>query len=73
MKFSSTELRLLRTLSQMKQEVVGVRMGGITKQRVSQIENHPNLNEVKTKEFLSALGFTPETARRYLDRITVKT
>ncbi|MCC7400491.1 MAG: helix-turn-helix transcriptional regulator [Chitinophagaceae bacterium] len=67
-KFTCEEIRLLRASRQMKQEVVAQIMG-ITKQRYSKLENHHNLNYEKVLEILKALGYTPQSAREYLDSI----
>jgi transcriptional regulator with XRE-family HTH domain len=52
----------------MKQRDVARKMG-ISKQRYSQLENHKNLNEKRTQEILNALGYTFETAWKYLRSI----
>ena len=66
--FSSYELRLLRDSRQIKQQQIA-QMMGISKQRYSQLENHPQLSPVRQQEILSALGYTVKTARKYLNNI----
>lgn len=67
-KLTSTQLRLLRHSRQMKQEQVARKMG-IKKQRYSQLENHKELNPERLTEILKVLGYTPETAAKYLESI----
>ena len=52
----------------MKQEEVAKKMG-ITKQRYSELENHKTLRQERIIEILKILGYTMETARKYLDNI----
>jgi len=66
--FTSTQIRLLRMSRQLKQEFVGAKMG-ITKQRYSELENNSNLKEGRLQEILKVLGYTDESARKYLDSI----
>ena len=68
MKLTNTEIRLLRTSRQMKQEEVACKMG-IKKQRYSQLENHKDLSTDRALEILKVLGYTPETAAKYLESI----
>lgn len=68
MKFTCEEIRLLRASRQIKQETVAHIMG-ITRQRYSTLENHPNLNNERVLEILKALGYTPQSAKEYLDSI----
>lgn len=68
MNFTSTEIRLLRTSRQMMQKEAASKMG-ITKQRYSELENHPRLAQERINEILTVLGYTPETARSYLESI----
>ena len=49
----------------MKQEQVALKMG-ITKQRYSELENHKGLRLERITEILKVLGYTPETASKYL-------
>jgi DNA-binding XRE family transcriptional regulator len=68
--FTPDEFRLLRAIFHLKQETVALIMG-VSKQRVSQIENHPGHIEEKTIEkYLGALGFTSKSARKYLDSLS---
>ncbi|MBN8853716.1 MAG: hypothetical protein J0H07_17795 [Sphingobacteriales bacterium] len=41
----------------------------ITKQRYSKLENHSNLSPERVSEILMILGYTYESARKYLDSI----
>jgi transcriptional regulator with XRE-family HTH domain len=66
--FSSYEIRLLRMSRQMKQEAIAQKMC-ITKQRYSELENHQNLRAERVAEILKALGYTFETAKKYLESI----
>jgi transcriptional regulator with XRE-family HTH domain len=68
MKLTSTEIRLLRTSRQMKQQEVADKMG-IKKQRYSQLENHKDLSPDRAIQILKVLGYTPETATKYLESI----
>jgi transcriptional regulator with XRE-family HTH domain len=52
----------------MKQEEVARKMG-ITIQRYSQLENHRNLSIERVNEILTALGYTGETAEKYIESI----
>ena len=65
---SSNEIRLLRHSRQVKQEDVARKMG-ITKQRYSELENHKDLRTERVSEILAMLGYTMETARKFLDNI----
>jgi transcriptional regulator with XRE-family HTH domain len=67
-KFSSTQLRLLRFSRQMKQEYIAFKMG-ISKQRYSELENHKNLRPERVVEILKILGYTVDSATKYLDSI----
>ncbi len=62
------EIRLLRHSRNMKQLEVAQKMG-ITRQRYSELENHDHLNPERLNEILKTLGYTMETARKYLDSI----
>lgn len=42
---------------------------GITKQRYSELENQKALRQERICEILKVLGYTMETARKYLDNI----
>jgi len=68
MKFTPSEIRLLRLSRQLKQQTIGLKMG-ITKQRYSHLENNPNLKEERIDEILRILGYSPNSARKYLDSI----
>ena len=68
MKFTCLEIRLLRASRQIKQHFMAAKMG-ITKQRYSELENNPNLKEDRSNEILKVLGYTQESARKYLDSI----
>jgi len=61
-------IRLLRASRQMKQETIAKKMA-ITKQRYSELENHPHLRPERINEILEILGYTLETATKYLDSI----
>lgn len=65
---TSLQIRLLRSSRQMKQEDVAHKMG-ITKQRYSELENHKGLREERIMEILKVLGYTLETAAKYLEAI----
>jgi len=66
--FNSNEIRLLRQSQYMKQEEVAKKMG-ITTQRYSQLENHRNLSIERVNQLLAVLGYTPETAEKYIESI----
>ena len=66
--FTTDEIRLLRLARQIKQEEIARKMG-ITKQRYSELENHTKLRPERITEILKVLGYTSESARRYLDNI----
>lgn len=65
---TSNELQLLRHSRQIKQEEIAKKMG-ISKQRYSELENHKELRQERIIEILRILGYTMETARKYLDNI----
>lgn len=62
------EIRLLRQSRLLKQRIIARKMN-ISKQRYSELENHNNLRPERLNEILKALGYTLETARKYLDSI----
>jgi transcriptional regulator with XRE-family HTH domain len=66
--FTARDIRLLRITRQMKQETIAKKMG-ISKQRYSKLENHGNLHQERIKEILMILGYTYESAKKYLDSI----
>lgn len=66
--FTSEQIRLLRLSRQMKQEQVARKLG-ITKQRYSELENHPRLQPNRIEEILKVLGYTTETAIKFLDAL----
>jgi len=66
--FTSNELRLLRHSRQMKQAEVAGKMN-IKKQRYSQLENNDKRPVERTIQIVKILGYTPESARKYLDNI----
>ena len=66
--FMNNKIRLLRLSRQMKQEEVARKMG-ITIQRYSQLENHPNLKIEREEEIIVMLGYTICTAKKYLESI----
>lgn len=68
MKFTCEEIRLLRLSRQIKQQIIALKMG-ITKQRYSDLENNPKLRDERLEEILSILGYSKESARKYLDSI----
>ena len=68
MKFTSSEIRLLRTSREIKQEVIALKMG-ITKQRYSELENSSNLKDERLLEILEILGYSPQSAKAYLESI----
>jgi transcriptional regulator with XRE-family HTH domain len=49
----------------MKQEAVAHKMG-ISKQRYSELENHPNLRDERILEILAALNLTSQEAKKLL-------
>ncbi len=65
---TSKDIRLLRASRQMKQETIARKMH-ITKQRYSELENHQNLRLERVNEILNILGYTSETAAKYLESI----
>lgn len=69
--FTSQDIRLLRTSRQMMQKEVAKKMG-ISNQRYSELENHNRLRPERVKQILTVLGFSLETARKYLDSIPPK-
>jgi transcriptional regulator with XRE-family HTH domain len=66
--FTCDELRLLRASRRMKQPELAKKMN-ISTQRFSQLENNDDLTSERINEILAALGYTKETARKYLDSI----
>ncbi len=66
--FTTRDIRLLRLTRQIKQETIAKKMN-ITKQRYSKLENHSNLSPERVSEILMILGYTYESARKYLDSI----
>lgn len=66
--FTPTEIRLLRLVRQIKQEDIARKMG-ITKQRYSELEKNKTIRPERINEILRILGYTMETARKYLDNI----
>ena len=67
-RFTNQEIRLLRQARQKKQEYMALKMG-ITKQRYSKLERNDNRPIERTLEILSALGYTEEMAKKFLDKI----
>lgn len=65
--FTSEEIRILRTSRNMKQQEVAKKMDDISVQRYSELENHANLSESQVTRLLKAMGYTIETARKFLD------
>ena len=51
----------------MKQQEVAKKMDGISVQRYSELENHGDLSETQITRMLKAIGYTIETARKFLD------
>jgi transcriptional regulator with XRE-family HTH domain len=66
--FTARDIRLLRITRQMKQETIAKKMN-ITKQRYSKLENHGHLRPERVEEILMILGYTYESAKKYLDSI----
>lgn len=66
--FTNEQIRLLRLSRQMKQERVARKLG-ITKQRYSELENHPRLQANRIEEILKVLGYTADTAIKFLDAL----
>ena len=66
--FTTRDIRLLRVTRQMKQETIAKKMN-ISKQRYSKLENHGNLRPERVEEILMVLGYTVESAKKYLDSI----
>jgi transcriptional regulator with XRE-family HTH domain len=52
----------------MKQEQVARKLG-ITKQRYSELENHPRLQPNRIEEILKVLGYTADTAAKFLSAL----
>ncbi len=67
-KFTSEQIRLLRLSREMKQEQVARKLG-ITKQRYSELENHPRLQPNRIAEILKVLGYTADTAAKVLNAL----
>lgn len=67
-KFTSEQIRLLRLSREMKQEQVARKLG-ITKQRYSELENHPRLQPNRIAEILKVLGYTADTAAKFLNAL----
>lgn len=65
--FTCDEVRVLRTSRNMKQQEVAKKMDGISVQRYSELENHGDLSETQITRMLKAIGYTIETARKFLD------
>lgn len=66
--FTPDEIRLLRSSRQMKQSDIANKMG-IKKQRYSQLENNKKLPDIRVMEIIKVLGYTKESARKYLNNI----
>jgi transcriptional regulator with XRE-family HTH domain len=66
--FSSEQIKMLRHSRHLKQEQVAFNMG-ITKQRNSELENHKNLRPERVVEILKILGYTMDSATKFLESI----
>lgn len=66
--FTNDEIRLLRASRNMKQSEVAKKMD-ISPQRYSDLENQSDLKQGSINRILKVLGYTMESARRYLDNI----
>jgi transcriptional regulator with XRE-family HTH domain len=55
----------VRNLYGMTQEDLGKRLGGISKQAISKIEQSEQLDDSKLKEVCTALGVTPEGLKNF--------
>ncbi len=68
MKLTSDEIRILRHSRCLVQKQIADKMG-IKKQTYCDLENHGNLQPAALQRVLNALGFTFESARKYLDAL----
>jgi transcriptional regulator with XRE-family HTH domain len=66
--FNREELRMLRLSRGLKQAEVARKMR-ISKQRFSQLENHKSLSEIRIQQILNALGYTVDSANKYIKSI----
>jgi transcriptional regulator with XRE-family HTH domain len=66
--FTSEQIRILRLSRHMKQEQVARKMK-ISKQRYSELENHPRLRPIRVAEILKALGYSVDSAIQFLNAI----
>jgi Helix-turn-helix. len=65
------KIEKLRTLVGLSQVQLGQRLGGISKQAVSKLEQSPKIADVKLSEVSGALGFTPEAVRCFTEETLV--
>lgn len=57
----------LRTLAGLSQAEFGQRLGGISKQAVSKLEQSPKISGEKLEKVASALGFIPEAVQNFTE------
>lgn len=69
---TNEQIRLLRQSRGMGQKEVAARMENISKQRYSELENHGALQPATLERILKALGFTFETAKKFLDALPLQ-
>lgn len=59
------KIERIRTLRGMSQSQLGEKLGGITKQAVSKMEQSDSIEEERIKEVAKALGVTPEGLKKF--------
>jgi transcriptional regulator with XRE-family HTH domain len=67
-KLTSQQIRFLRQSRSMGQKQVAIIMG-IKPQRYCQLENHDDLKPPALERILKALGYTFESAKKFLDAL----
>ncbi len=69
--FMGRKIERLRTLVGLSQSEFGHRIGGISKQAVSKLEQSPKISSEKLEKVAEALGFTPEAVQHFTEDILV--
>jgi len=59
------KIERLRTVIGISQAEFGQRIGGISKQAVSKLEQSPKISGVKLEKVAAALGFTPQAVQSF--------
>lgn len=65
--FTGRKIEKLRTLVGISQTEFGQRIGGISKQAVSKLEQSPKISNEKLEKVSAALGFTTEAVRSFTE------